>query len=53
MKFVVRVIVDGKLKVLGTVRAKHQPAAVIAAWAKWPQHVRNEVQGGFSVVVSK
>lgn len=49
-KFAVRISQNGKPKLLGIITAKHQPDAVQKAWLKWPEHVRDEVQGGFSVV---
>lgn len=47
--FVIRVINDGKLVELGRITAKHQPAALKLAWERWPEHVKHDVQGGFSV----
>jgi hypothetical protein len=41
---------DGKLIKLGTVAAPHQPAAIRAAWDRWPAEIDpKQVQAGFTV----
>lgn len=53
IRFRVAILVEGQISLLGYVMAEHQPAAVLKAWKKWPQHVKDMPQGGFSVLVAK